>query len=92
MTQLDPTLEDHAELVAARVEQLLRRRQSSVVPQYLTPDEAAIFLNMPVKTLEHWRARGEGPPFSPVGRHIRYDIDEVRAWMRGRRVETGGER
>ena len=92
MSYLDPSIEDHAELVAARVEALLRRRQTTVVPEYVTTSEASIFLNMPLKTLAFWREKGAGPPFSRVGRHVRYHIDDLRAWMRERRVETGGER
>ena len=87
METLHPIIEDQAEFIAARVETLLRRRQAMVVPEYLTPSEAAIFLNMPTKTLEHWRAKGLGPPFSPVGRHVRYHIDDLRAFMRERRIE-----
>ena len=89
---LNPEHEDQAELVAARVEALLRRRQATVVPEYVTPDEASIFINMPLKTLAFWREKGDGPPFSRVGRHVRYHIDDLRAWMRERRVETGCER
>ena len=91
MTHLDPSIESYAELVAARVEALLRRRQPTVVPEFLTPDEAAIFINMPTKTLSFWRGRGEGPPFSPVGRHVRYHVDDLLAWMRERRVEPTRE-
>lgn len=87
METLNPIIEDQAEFIAARVETLLRRRQATVVPEYLTPNEAAIFLNMPTKTLEHWRAKGLGPSFSPVGRHVRYQIDDLRAFMRERRIE-----
>ncbi len=86
---LDQQIEDLADIVAARVQSALRK--PAVVPEYLTPAEVSIFLNMPAKTLEHWRAKGEGPRFSHVGRHVRYHVDDLRAWMRERRVETGGE-
>ena len=90
MTQLDPIVEDQAELVAARVEAFLRRPNPTVVAEYLTPAEAAIFINLPVKTLEHWRLRGEGPAFTRVGRHVRYAVEDLRAFMRGERVEPSG--
>jgi len=36
-----------------------------------------------VKTLYQWKWRGEGPPVSKVGRHLRYDAALVRAWVAG---------
>lgn len=31
----------------------------------------------------------EGLPFTPVGRGKRYDLAEVKAWLRGRRCQPG---
>jgi hypothetical protein len=45
------------------------------------PEEVAAFLRVPVRTLYQWRWRGEGPPVRKVGRHLRYDPGEVRAWF-----------
>lgn len=39
------------------------------------------FLGVPVKTLYAWRSLGSGPPGYRVGRHVRYDPDQVRAWL-----------
>ena len=90
---LDPSIEDLADLVAARVQDALRTRQPAVVPDYLTPLEASIFLNLPVKTLEGWRLHPDnlGPAFTRVGRHVRYQVDDLRAFMRRDRVAAGGE-
>jgi hypothetical protein len=71
MSCSDLNILDQANIVAARVEALLRSRETTVVPEYLTPAEAAILVNMPVKTLEHWRLRGEGPSFARVGVRVR---------------------
>jgi hypothetical protein len=38
------------------------------------------FLGVPVTTPYQWR-RGVGPPSRRVGRHLRYDPDDVRAWF-----------
>jgi hypothetical protein len=37
-------------------------------------------------TLAQQRARGEGPPFFRVGRHIRYRLGDVLAWRDARTV------
>lgn len=47
-----------------------------------TPEEVAAYLNdIPVKTLAKWRSEGTGPRYTKVGRHVRYDWPDVRAWL-----------
>jgi excisionase family DNA binding protein len=48
----------------------------------LSADEVADYLRVPVKTLYQWKWRGEGPPVRKIGRHLRYDADELRSWLR----------
>ena len=48
----------------------------------LSADEVADYLRVPVKALYQWKWRGEGPPVRKVGRHLRYDPDELRSWLR----------
>ncbi|MFD4204398.1 helix-turn-helix transcriptional regulator [Micromonospora tulbaghiae] len=38
-------------------------------------------LGVPVSTLYQWRYRRVGPKASRVGRHLRYDPADVRAWV-----------
>jgi excisionase family DNA binding protein len=47
-------------------------------------DDVAAFLRVPVETLYQWRKRKYGPPAARVGRHLRYDPADVRAWFRKR--------
>jgi excisionase family DNA binding protein len=44
-------------------------------------EDAAAYLRTPVGTLYQWRHRRTGPPSHKVGRHVRYDPAEVRAWV-----------
>ena len=44
--------------------------------------DVADFLGVPVTTLYQWRHRGYGPIGRRVGRYIRYEPSEVRAWFR----------
>ncbi len=46
-----------------------------------TLKDVSNFLGVPVGTLYQWRVRGEGPPAFKVGRHVRFDPDQVRAWL-----------
>jgi hypothetical protein len=60
--------------------------QSKKHPSELGPKQAAHWLGVSVRTLEDWRARGEGPPYFKVGGAVRYSIVELEAWFVGRRV------
>ncbi|HTP30019.1 MAG TPA: helix-turn-helix domain-containing protein [Anaeromyxobacteraceae bacterium] len=43
---------------------------------------------LPVKTLRNMRWKGGGPPFYKLGKAVRYDIAEVRAWIRAHRIAS----
>jgi hypothetical protein len=52
----------------------------------LTEQEAAEILGVSVRTLKSWRY-GErrwvqGPPYSKVGRGVRYQSEALRAWLK----------
>ena len=51
-------------------------------PRYwMSPDELAHWLGVPVATVYNWRHKRTGPPARKVGRHLRYRRDEVEAWL-----------
>lgn len=49
--------------------------------EYLSTREAAAILGVSTKCLEAWRSKGEGPPFSHVGRAVRYPTAALHAWV-----------
>lgn len=49
--------------------------------RYLTPEDLAALLSVPIETVYHWRKRRTGPPGFRIGRHIRYDPAVVRDWI-----------
>ena len=49
-----------------------------------TAEETALYLQIPKATLYQWRYLGIGPKAGRVGRHLRYDPAEVKAWFRKR--------
>jgi hypothetical protein len=60
----------------------------------LTPDEAARELNrsggLSARTLERWRARGDGPPFVRLGRRrVFYRRADLVAWVEQSRQQPG---
>ncbi|RPE40742.1 helix-turn-helix protein [Streptomyces sp. Ag109_O5-1] len=51
-------------------------------PQYLTPEDLVTLLRLPsVETVYQWRRKGIGPRGFRVGRYLRFDPDDVRAWV-----------
>jgi len=47
----------------------------------LTEVQAADFLNLSIRTLQAWRAKGCGPAYVRAGRAIRYRRRDLVAWM-----------
>ena len=46
-----------------------------------TVDDVASYLGIPVKTLYKWRTQEYGPIGVRIGKHIRYDPEDVRDWF-----------
>ncbi|WP_329167816.1 helix-turn-helix domain-containing protein [Streptomyces sp. NBC_01267] len=49
--------------------------------RYLTPLDLADLLGVPVETVYQWRRKDTGPRGFRVGRHLRYDPEDVRVWV-----------
>lgn len=47
----------------------------------LAPQELADFLAVPLGTLYQWRSRGGGPRAIRVGKHLRYRMTDVDAFL-----------
>lgn len=47
----------------------------------LSTDEVARLLVVPVATLYTWRYKGTGPKAYRVGKHLRYRLADVLAWL-----------
>ncbi|MFF0550839.1 helix-turn-helix transcriptional regulator [Streptomyces sp. NPDC004311] len=62
------------EAVTASLPQRSARRPKA------TAQDVAAYLGVPVPTLYQWRHARKGPPAVRVGRHLRYDWDDVEAW------------
>ncbi len=76
-----------------RVRPLSKRdpKPRSTLGRLLTPQEVADLLRVPVRTLERWRYRGDGPDSLRVGRHVRYRPGDVDYWLTNQeRPKLGG--
>ncbi|MGY0491474.1 helix-turn-helix transcriptional regulator [Streptomyces sp. WG-D5] len=55
--------------------------QHALPERYLTPVDVAELLAVPVETVYQWRRKRTGPKGFRVGRHLRFDPEDVRTWV-----------
>ncbi|MFF8944298.1 helix-turn-helix domain-containing protein [Streptomyces sp. NPDC014864] len=53
--------------------------------RYLTPDDIAEMFEVPKETVYQWRKKRVGPPGFRIGKHLRYDPVDVRAYVTSRK-------
>ena len=49
--------------------------------EWISPEQLAAELDIPVKTLYQWRYRGTGPRADRIGKHVRYRRRDIEAWL-----------
>lgn len=53
-------------------------------PEFLTTEEAAVFLRLSPRTLEKQRVLGGGPRYRKFGARVLYAVGDLRAWADSR--------
>jgi Helix-turn-helix domain len=53
-----------------------------------TVDDVAGYLRVSVKTIYKWRLTGDGPVGARIGKHLRYDPDDVVAWFESQKLAS----
>ncbi|MHB9758525.1 helix-turn-helix transcriptional regulator [Streptomyces sp. BYX5S] len=56
--------------------------QHALPERYLTPVDVAELLAVPVETVYQWRRKRTGPKGFRVGRHLRFDPEDIRTWVK----------
>lgn len=54
--------------------------------RYLSPEQVAGMLGVPLKTIYTWQSEGTGPQFYKVGKRVVYIESEVHEWVRSKVV------
>lgn len=52
-----------------------------MIDSLLTVADVAAYLGVPVATVYQWNSRGLGPKRYRVGKHVRYRMDDLDAWV-----------
>jgi excisionase family DNA binding protein len=54
---------------------------SQAAPEWISPEELAAELGIPVKTIYQWRYTGTAPRAHKIGRHLRFRRRDIEAWL-----------
>jgi excisionase family DNA binding protein len=57
----------------------------SVLDPLVTITGLAEYLGVPVKTIYEWRQAGRGPVGVRIGRHLKFRLSDVQAWIEAQR-------
>lgn len=60
------------------------RNGRTVEERLWSVEDVADYLQVPVETLYRWRKTRYGPRAARVGKYLRYEPADVRAWVRSR--------
>lgn len=58
--------------------------RNSDLTEWLSPEQLAKELGVPLSTIYQWRYKGTGPKAHRFGRHIRFRRSDVDEWIEGR--------
>jgi len=54
----------------------------------LSVAELAEYLGIPIATIYDWRSNGVGPVGYRLGKHVKFAVSDVRAWLENQRDKT----
>ncbi len=66
-------------------------RESSGLTPLLSMEDLADYLGVPVTTIYDWRVDGKGPCGVRVGRHVKFTVTDVLAWIENHRETRPGQ-
>jgi excisionase family DNA binding protein len=66
--------------------------QVSRLDPLLSIEDLADYLGVPVTTIYDWRVNGKGPCGVRVGRHVKFTVSDVLAWIAAQRESQPGQR
>ena len=68
-------------LVADLLGMTTQQTASSGLDPLVSVDELAEYLGVPIRTIYDWRQTGHGPRGIRIGRHLKFAVSDVMAWL-----------
>ena len=69
--------------------QTVRFGEESPIAPMVTTKQLAALIGVPVATLNNWRSLNRGPRSFRLGRSVRYQLDDVAAWIEEQQQADG---
>ncbi len=66
----------------------MEHKKTGNLNELLTEVMLAESLGVSPRTLQYWRSTSEGPKWIALGRLVRYDTEDVAAWLEDRKVSS----
>lgn len=65
-------------------DEIARAAQARRGSPFLNTPQAAFYVGLSARTLEKMRLEGRGPRYRKHGRYVRYHIEDLDVWSKGR--------
>ena len=79
--QLEELCRQAATAAVAEFVRLQAQGDALPAPEWLSTAQCAALVGMTKDALANLRSRGSGPPYTKIGKTVRYPVDGVRAWL-----------
>ncbi|MDT7044305.1 helix-turn-helix domain-containing protein [Candidatus Nitronereus thalassa] len=81
----------HAQQIAAAYAGAKKALEEASIPaRFLTSKQTSQFLGLATITLATWRGEDKGPPYTKLGRHIRYNKEDLIRFMSTTKADGEG--
>lgn len=74
-----------------RMSGVARDQGGAALEPLLSIDAVADYLGVSVPTIYDWRVAGKGPRAIKVGRHLKFAVSDVQAWVAAQREPAPGQ-
>ena len=59
--------------------------------KFINEEEVAEIIGLSVQTLRNWRCQQRGPAYIKAGRAVRYDPEDICAFMQRKKIDPEGQ-
>lgn len=76
--------------IDSKLEDRVAALEAQVLPRLMTPAQVCEYAGISERQFYNFKERGDGPPSIHLGsRTVRYDIEDVRAWLNTKKIGAG---
>ncbi|MEO9572426.1 MAG: helix-turn-helix domain-containing protein [Roseobacter sp.] len=76
-------------MTRVELEELIQSLTGTI--RYLTPVDLSDLIKVPEGTIANWRCQGSGPPYTKIGKRVRYSEADVIKWINAKYRDPAAE-